>query len=132
MKPSDPLCNLLNGIHARLTRKGVAFSSIGAMMASLQRKVLGSMVDLEALGCVAKRFKELAVTETELRTITIPVMAVKGGQDGLVPGGSDLKAVLPDFQETIIPGGRHNTVIFSSEFQAAIVNFLLAHSSEKN
>ncbi len=131
MTPSDPLCNLLNAIHARLSGKDAPASGIGSMMASLRRSALGTIMDLEALGCVAERFKELAVTEAELRTITVPVMAVKGGRDEIVFGGGDLKVALPGFQETIIPGGRHNTVIFYSAFQKAIVDFLLAHSSVK-
>ncbi len=128
MTPSSPLCNLLSEIHTRLMGEDSPSSGIRSAMTSLRRRALGTVLDLEALGCVAERFKELAVTETELRTIAIPVMAVKGGEEELVLGGGDMKTAIPGFQETIIPGGRHNTVIFYSGFYAALVDFLRAHS----
>lgn len=129
MTPAAPLCDLLNGIHARLIDKDAPSSGIASMMVALRRGALGTILDLEALRCVAEGFNELALTEAELRQITIPIMAVRGGRDDVVFGGADLKAALPGYQETIIPSGRHNTVIFYPRFQEALVGFLLAHPS---
>ncbi|HPO16870.1 MAG TPA: alpha/beta hydrolase [Candidatus Hydrogenedentes bacterium] len=128
MAPGDPMCNLAIEIHAELAGKNGSSSSVGKGLTSLRRRLLGLFIDVEALGCLAEGFKELAVTEEELRKVTIPVMAVKGGNDQIVPSGRPIKGILPDFQEIIIPGGRHNTVIFNSEFQNALIKFLLDHS----
>lgn len=130
MTPSDPLHNLLTAIHNDMTGDNSHAAGIRSIRASLQRSVFEAVLDLDALGYVADRFKDLAVSEEELRAITISVMAVKGGEDEVVLGGGDIKAVLPGFQETIIPGGGHNSVLFSSKFRETIVDFLLTHSPE--
>jgi pimeloyl-ACP methyl ester carboxylesterase len=129
MTPSDPMCNLLIEIHKGMMGEGPRSSRVGSMKNVLRRSVLRTVMDLEALGCVAERFKELAVTEAELRAITVPIMAVRGGRDEVVVGGGDLKTALPGFQQTIIPGARHNRVIFYPGFYAAIADFLKTHSS---
>ncbi len=131
MTPSDPLCNLLNEIHAGLTGKNAASSGIGSLTASVRRGVLRTVIDLDALGCLAEGFKELAVTDAEVRAITVPMMAVRGGHDEVVVGGGDLKAALPGFQERIIDGGGHNSVIFYPAFRKAVVDFILAHPAGK-
>ena len=77
---------------------------------------------------MAEAFPQLAVPEADLRTVTIPVMAVKGSEEEVVVGGSDLKGVLPNYQEVIIPGGNHQSVVLYSAFQDRIVSFLLEHS----
>lgn len=121
MPPGDPLCTLALEIHRGLVRNDVT-------LGSLHRFALKAVMDLEAMGHVAAGFPELAITEAELRAIPVPMMAVKGGDEELVLGGGDLKAVLPGYEETLIPGGRHSTVIFYRGFHEAILKFLLAHT----
>ena len=36
--------------------------------------------------------------------------------------------MLPNYQEVIIPGGNHLSVLFDSDFEDAIEGFLLEHS----
>jgi pimeloyl-ACP methyl ester carboxylesterase len=98
----------------------------------VQRGVLGSVMDLKALGCLAEAFAALAITEEQLRQTTVPVMAVKGGEEEVVLGGGDLKAALPGYQEIIIPGRNHRSVVLDADFQQAIVDFLLARSTQGN
>ena len=117
MKPGDPLENLLANIHKEISSQG-----------SLVRGLAGRLNDLKALGSVAEAFPQLAVPEADLRTVTIPVMAVKGSEEEVVVGGSDLKGVLPNYEEVIIPGGNHQSVVLYSAFQDRIVSFLLEHS----
>ncbi len=121
MPPGDPLCDLAREIHRGMMRNDVT-------LGSLHRFALKAVTDLEAMGYVAEGFPELAITEAELRAIPVPVMAVKGGEEELVLGGGDLKAVLPGYEETLIPGGRHSTVIFYRGFHEAILKYLLAHT----
>lgn len=111
MPPGDPLEDLANNIHSDLAK----------------HPVLGLVMDLDALGALAKSFKDLAIPEAELRAVKIPVMSLKGGAEEVVLGGGDIKAVFPAFQEIIIPGARHNTVIFYNAFQDALLEFLRAH-----
>ncbi len=121
MPPGDPLEELAVNIH-----KGL-MGADAPLLAPVQRLLLGTAMDLTALGGVAKSFKELAVSKDDLAKVTCPVMAVKGGEEEVVLGGGDLRSALPQYEETIIPGGRHNSVIFYSGFHAAIVNFLNKH-----
>lgn len=129
MTPSDPLCNLLNVIHDDLMGTHAPPNGLVAARRFVERTLMGAVMDLNALGCVAARFDELAITEADLRRINVPIMAVRGGREELVLGGSALKPVLPDYEECIVPGGRHSTVIFYAGFQQAILDFLLAHST---
>lgn len=121
MPPGDPLEALAVTIHDGLMGANVS------VFAPLQRAVLGLVMDLTALGALAQSFKELAVPASDLAKVTIPVMAVKGGKEEVVLGGGDLRSALPQYEETIIPGGRHNSVIFYTGFHDAIVGFLNKH-----
>jgi len=123
MPPGDPLEHLASNIHA-----GLMGASLPGPLAAAQRGLLGSVMDLKALGCLAEAFPALAITEVQLRQTTVPVMAVKGGEEEVVLGGGDLKAALPGYQEIIIPGRNHRSVVLDAAFQQAIVDFLLAHS----
>lgn len=116
MKPGDPLGELLTKIHTSNTKH------------RLMRAASSMFNDLTALGCVAVAFPLIAVPEADLREVKVAVMAVKGGEEEVVVGGSDLKGVLPNYQEKIIPGGNHRTVVLYSEFQESIERFLLEHS----
>jgi len=132
MTPSAPLRNLASDIHAGLVRKDAPAFGTRAALAWLQRQLLGTIMDLEALGAVGEGFGELAVTETELRAVKVPVMAIRGGHDTVVYGGGDLRATLPGYQELTIPGGRHNTVIFYRKFRETILRFLMEHPAEEH
>lgn len=121
MPPGDPLEALAVNIHDGLMGANVS------VLAPVQRAVLGIAMDLTALGALAQSFKELAVTEADLAKVTIPVMAVKGGKEEVVIGGGDLRTALPQYEETIIPGGRHNSVIFYAGFHDALRGFLNKH-----
>lgn len=128
MTPSDPLCSLLTDIHAGLIRKDAPTSGPLAVAARAHRRLLGTFLDLEALGCVGEGFRQLAVTEEELRAAATPVMAIRAGRDVIVRGGGDIGSVLPGYRELIIPGAGHNSVIFCRRFGKTISMFLLEHT----
>lgn len=121
MKPGDPLCKLLLKIHKDIIEQHY-----------LVRMVSKRLNDLTALNFVAVAFPLIAVPEADLRAVKVPVMAVKGGEEEVVVGGSDLKGVVPDYEEVIIPGGTHRSVLFDSGFQETIERFLLEHSPQAN
>ena len=121
MKPGEPLSRLLTRIHAGINEQP-----------RLVRMLFSTANDLSALGSLATAFPEIAVPETDLRAVSVPVMAVKGGEEEVVLGGSDLKGVLTNFQEIIIPGGNHRSVLLYRDFQSCIERFFLAHSPPKS
>lgn len=128
MTPGDPLCDLANQIHAGLVRKDSPAGFLSGMRTRIQLRVLSMVMDLPALGGVAAGFKELAIPEEAIRAIKVPVRAVKGAEEELVLGGGDLKATLPGYEEVLVPGGRHNTVIFYPDFLGALMSFLIENS----
>ncbi len=121
MKPGDPMCKLLLNIHQNITRQH-----------RLVRMISSRDNDLAALNFLAVAFPLIAVREADLRDVKVPVMAVKGGEEEVVVGGSDLKGVLPNFQEVIIPGGNHQSVVLYRQFQESIERFLLEHSPQQS
>lgn len=130
MTPSDPLHTLLLGIYQRMVGEHSPARSTRSLVNSLERGALRAVLDMEAQRCVAEGFSELAVSEEELRAVSMPVMTIRGGDDAVGRGGGDIKTVLSDSRETTIPGKGHTSVLFSSKFHEAMVAFLLEHSPQ--
>lgn len=131
MEPGDPLENLANQIYKGQTQGNPNARGLNGLFDTLQRKATAYYLDLEALKYLTASFPQLAITREALGKITVPVMAVKGAEEELVLGGSDPKSALPQYQEMLIPRGKHVNVIFFSEFHRAIIDFLLAHPPAK-
>ncbi|MCX5737538.1 MAG: hypothetical protein NTZ61_03405 [Proteobacteria bacterium] len=66
-------------------------------------------MDPRVMGAVAMSNKELAVTESALRAVDVPVLSIIGSRDPLLPGVQDLAGVLPHHEIIVIEGGTHRT-----------------------
>lgn len=78
----------------------------------------------------------LAVSESDLRAVRVPLLAIVGSNDPALRGVNELKALVPAMSVTFIDGGVHNlseergTPRFP-EFVEAIRAFVKAHPTRR-
>jgi len=99
------------------------------------RQILGSN-DPQALAAFVRGQVSLAVTESDLAAIRVPVLAIVGSNDPSLRGVNELKTLLPTMSVKVIEGGVHiiseerGTPRFP-EFVEAIRAFVKAHPSRR-
>lgn len=131
LTPGDPLATLGQRIHADLMGGPSVIPGKGPVVRWFERKLVGLVNDMVCLKHAADGFLELAIHEEELRSVCVPMMAIRATHEELVNGGGNLEGVLPGYQLTLIPKGLHSTVIFYPAFGETIKQFLLAQSAQR-
>jgi pimeloyl-ACP methyl ester carboxylesterase len=71
---------------------------------------------------------KLSLTEDEVKSATVPRLAVIGEVDPLKAGVDELKEEAPDVKVVVIEKGDHMTTFGSPEFLEAITAFLAENS----
>jgi pimeloyl-ACP methyl ester carboxylesterase len=84
--------------------------------------------DTKALAAVVRGWKDLAVTDAELKANRVPVLALLGADDPFQKGVDALKGRLTDLQVVVIPQADHMTAFTRPEFQRALRAFLTRHA----
>jgi pimeloyl-ACP methyl ester carboxylesterase len=93
----------------------------------LINSVILSMNDAKALAAVVRGFHDLAVSEKELMSNTVPMLVLIGSLDPAKTGVDQMKEKLPNLKVVEIPGTDHMTAFKSSEFNKALKEFLAQH-----
>jgi len=90
-------------------------------------RVIMSMNDAQALAAVVRGFKQLAVSEEELRADKVPTLAIVGTLDPLKKGVDELKDKLPGLKVVEIRDADHMSAFGNPEFKKSLKEFLAAH-----
>jgi pimeloyl-ACP methyl ester carboxylesterase len=85
--------------------------------------------DTKALAAVVRGWKDLAVSDAELKANRVPTLALIGETDPLKQGVDDLKGRLADLQTAVIPGADHMTAFTEPDFLRALRSFLAKHKA---
>jgi pimeloyl-ACP methyl ester carboxylesterase len=70
-------------------------------------------------------------TETQLRAVGIPVLALVGEKDARKVGADNLTGLLPQMKVVVIPGANHVTAPLSPGFKKSLRAFLDEHSAAR-
>jgi pimeloyl-ACP methyl ester carboxylesterase len=92
-------------------------------------KFFTAMNDTKALVAVVRGFKDLAVTDAELKANKVPALAIIGADDPLKKGVDALKGRLANVQVVVIPDADHITAFTRPEFLRAVRAFLADHGA---
>jgi pimeloyl-ACP methyl ester carboxylesterase len=95
-------------------------------VAQINRMLVGD--NGKALAAVVRGWKELAVTEEQLKANRVPVLALVGEDDPLKKTVDDLKGRMADLQIKVLEGGDHMTAFVKPDFMAELRKFLTEHS----
>jgi pimeloyl-ACP methyl ester carboxylesterase len=87
--------------------------------------------DAGALAAVLRSLGELPVSEEALRQSEVPVLAVVGEEDFVLPEVEALRAVRPDVSVVMLPGSNHATALFDPGLEAAVLRFLRGHEGRR-
>ena len=83
--------------------------------------------DPQALAAVVASLPELAVTESDVRALPMPVLALAGDKDPLRLSTEALAARAPHCERVIIPGADHLTTLMQPQTKQALRDFFLSH-----
>jgi pimeloyl-ACP methyl ester carboxylesterase len=89
-------------------------------------QLLTAFNDTKALAAAARGFKELAVTDAQLKANRVPTLALIGEDDPLKKGVDDVKGQFANLRVVVIPGD-HITAFSQPEFLRGIRDFLEKH-----
>ncbi len=114
----------------------LALTPIGYPKPSLEEvqvrsKFLMLSNDAKALAALVRRWKDLAVSDAELKNCKVPTLGLVGSIDPLKTRLEDLKGRMPDFHLVEINGADHMDAVGRSEFINTLKDFLAQHSAAK-
>jgi hypothetical protein len=75
---------------------------------------------------VARGFRELAMSENEMKSMDVPIVVLIGTEDYLLRRVERWQSIEPDLNVVYIEGANHNGCIFKPEFKSGILDFLKA------
>lgn len=94
-------------------------------------RFLGLFNDVHALSAIMRQFKELAVTEDELKHVSIPMLGIAGTRDPLREGVDNMIGVVPDLETHYIKWANHTTTVRHWDFTDLLLAFLHKHPAEE-
>jgi pimeloyl-ACP methyl ester carboxylesterase len=80
--------------------------------------------DAAALASVARRYREFAVSDDEVRSIRVPILALLGSRDSFRPEVEALKQRMPSLQVRIVKDADHISVLERPESLEILDSFL--------
>lgn len=88
--------------------------------------------DVEAFALAGLAFKQLAVSEEQLKKLEAPVLFIHGGEesDHVKSKVASARKILDRSEIKVIEGGTHITTLAKPEFGTAIIEFLRANRSK--
>lgn len=87
--------------------------------------------DAKALSALVRRWKDLAVTEDELKACKVPILGLVGSIDPLKTRLEALKGKMPNYRLVEIDGADHMDAVGRPEFINTLKDFLTEHSAAK-
>jgi len=90
----------------------------------------GYFNDPHAMIGVIRGIPDIAVSEEEVRRITVPVLSIVGGRDPLKASVDAMKGLIQDHTVVIVEGYDHILTPMQPEFRNALIAFLHTHSEE--
>ena len=114
----------------------VALTPIGYPKPTLEEvqvrsKFLMLSNDAKSLGALVRRWKDLAVTDDELKACKVPTLGLVGSIDPLKTRLEALKGKMPNFQLVLIDGADHMDAVARPEFIDTLRSFLAQHSATR-
>ncbi len=97
-----------------------------AVIAQLNRMLVGD--NGKVLAAVVRSWKDLAVSDEQLKANKVPVLALIGANDPLKKSVDDIKDRLAHLEVVVIGGTNHFTAFTSAKFLQSLNNFLDRHS----
>jgi pimeloyl-ACP methyl ester carboxylesterase len=95
-------------------------------------KMITAMNDPLALASVARGLKNLAVPESEIAAIEVPMRDIIGEIDPLKDSVDELKRANPAVDVVVVAGGDHMTTFGNPAFAAALKEFIDKHAGQKH
>lgn len=83
--------------------------------------------DVLALAAIRRSNADQVVTDAELAAVTVPTLAIVGGDDPYRADLETLKRVMPQLELVTVPGATHGAAPGKPEFSRALLAFLAAH-----
>jgi pimeloyl-ACP methyl ester carboxylesterase len=80
--------------------------------------------DLEAIACLVQSFKDLVVTDEELRANEVPVVSIIGSRDPMKGAIDRMTGILAHHEVIVLDHCDHFTTFVSRRFQRRLVAFL--------
>jgi pimeloyl-ACP methyl ester carboxylesterase len=94
-------------------------------------QLFGAVNDTKALAAVARSFKDLAVTDAELKANRVPTLAIVGADDPLKVGVDTLPKRMSDVKLVVIPGSDHMNAFIRPQFLQTVEAFIAEHGKAK-
>jgi pimeloyl-ACP methyl ester carboxylesterase len=91
--------------------------------------LFGLFNDQKALAAVVRGWKELAVSDAELKANRVPTLALVGGKDPLKAGVDVVKGKMADLTVKVLPGADHVSAIMDPQFLKSVQGFLKEHAA---
>jgi pimeloyl-ACP methyl ester carboxylesterase len=90
----------------------------------IMNQLLAATNDPKALAAVVRSWKDLAVSDENLKANHVPAQALIGGIDPLKKGVDELKERMPDLKVVVIDGADHMNAFIRPEFIKNLRDFL--------
>jgi pimeloyl-ACP methyl ester carboxylesterase len=93
--------------------------------------LIGLTNDFAALAAVVRSWKDMAVSDEQLKANKVPVEGIVGDRDPLKQPLDELKGVLAGLEIVVVPGGDHMNTFAKPEFTQALRSFLGKNAVKK-
>jgi len=93
------------------------------------RILTGFFCDGDALAALIRSIPSVGVEEEQVRSLSMPVCNIVGGNDPLAHGAQALTGRVPDLTQVIIPEADHIRTPMQPLFRETLFAFLAAHST---
>lgn len=81
---------------------------------------------------IKKKYRDLAVTQAELKEIHVPTVCLIGTKDGFLPLAQDLRANMPGIEFCQIVGAGHLSTPLRNVFKADLRDFFMRHKEKSS
>lgn len=98
----------------------------------MRSKLLMLSNDAKALGALVRRWKDLAVTDDELKACKVPTLGLVGSIDPLRTRLEALQGKMPNFRLVLIDGADHMDAMARPEFVSNLRTLLAEHGAARN
>ncbi len=92
----------------------------------------GYFNDKKALIALMESVEALALTEDEVKAVTLPMLTIVGDKDIMLHGAKALAEKAPNHKLVVVENADHVRAIYRAETREAIMAFLKAHSKHKS
>ncbi len=94
-------------------------------------KLFTALNDTKALAAVVRGWKDLAVSDAELKANRVPTLALIGEIDPLKKGVDEIEGRLAHLKTVVVPGADHMTAFTRPDYLQALRAFLKKHGARE-